>query len=598
MGDDVTEKGEPATSSQCEFTASVYSDRLSGRFDCSRPIWEAAESNCCVWHAEQADKPPDELATTVEEGLLPGAYAPETDLTEVEFPETPVLTEANFSGANLKMANLSGADLRRANLSGARLLGADLSGTALENVDFSEAYLADADLSEAGLNYSSSDMQLMSVEPSVERIVSADFSRAHLQDADLTKVFLPAADFSEARLGKANLAEANLREADVSNAGLNEANLSNAGLDSADFSGAHVSEAVLSEGDFTDADFSGADLSECKVVRATFEGANFQSATLPTGTQLAGADLTEANLVEGDFRDQDLSGAQLPKANLTDADLSGTDLSEANLERALLNRADLFDTCFAGARVEGTVFGDAQINAGTFEQLAQSLHQPTDRSLRTRLTRLIIGPTGHDPSRCVYDPKSQFSETEAEYTETRSDDLVDTDGYGQADDPAVRASSVYRQFERLARENALPNWQQRFFILRQDMQTRKKVGGEYWFALLQRTVFGYGESFSRVIGWSSGVILLFAMAYLLTGTIRPVESGGELGAAIVWTRLPEVPALLWESLYYSTLTFTALGFGDFRPTNTLGQVLTVVETGTGAVLVALLVFVLGRRAAR
>lgn len=56
--------------------------------------------------------------------------------------------------------------------------------------------------------------------------------------------------------------------------------------------------------------------------------------------------------------------------------------------------------------------------------------------------------------------------------------------------------------------------------------------------------------------------------------------------------------MLWESLYYSTLTFTALGFGDFRPVGTLGQLLTVLETASGALLLALLVFVLGRRAAR
>lgn len=162
----------------------------------------------------------------------------------------------------------------------------------------------------------------------------------------------------------------------------------------------------------------------------------------------------------------------------------------------------------------------------------------------------------------------------------------------------MQAGGVYRQLERLARENALPDRQQRFFILRQDMQTRQKTDVGYWFALLQRTLFGHGESFGRVIGWSSAIVGPFSLIYLAGGWIRPVELGRELGPPVVWTRLAEDPSVLWESLYYSSLTFTALGFGDFRPTNTVGQLLTILETATGAILLALLVFVLGRRAAR
>lgn len=49
---------------------------------------------------------------------------------------------------------------------------------------------------------------------------------------------------------------------------------------------------------------------------------------------------------------------------------------------------------------------------------------------------------------------------------------------------------------------------------------------------------------------------------------------------IVWTQLSQEPALLWESIYYSTLTFTSLGFGDFCLVDTVGKLLTVPETTT------------------
>jgi voltage-gated potassium channel Kch len=46
------------------------------------------------------------------------------------------------------------------------------------------------------------------------------------------------------------------------------------------------------------------------------------------------------------------------------------------------------------------------------------------------------------------------------------------------------------------------------------------------------------------------------------------------------------------------VTFTTLGYGDYRPTTPLGQVLAGTESLVGGVLLALLVAVLGRRLMR
>jgi hypothetical protein len=54
------------------------------------------------------------------------------------------------------------------------------------------------------------------------------------------------------------------------------------------------------------------------------------------------------------------------------------------------------------------------------------------------------------------------------------------------------------------------------------------------------------------------------------------------------------PLLLWDSLYSSALTFTSLGVVGYEPVGFGGQLLAVLETGSGAVLITLLVFVLGR----
>lgn len=54
---------------------------------------------------------------------------------------------------------------------------------------------------------------------------------------------------------------------------------------------------------------------------------------------------------------------------------------------------------------------------------------------------------------------------------------------------------------------------------------------------------------------------------------------------------------LW-GLYFSVITFTTIGYGDLYPVGTFAKVLVGAESLSGAVLVALFVFVLGRRVAR
>jgi uncharacterized membrane protein YkvI len=102
----------------------------------------------------------------------------------------------------------------------------------------------------------------------------------------------------------------------------------------------------------------------------------------------------------------------------------------------------------------------------------------------------------------------------------------------------------------------------------------------------------YGESPWRVIGGSIGFIVLISLLYPLGGWLQPAGD-----APLTYPRIAESPDIYLESLYFSTLIFTTLGMGDYEPLG-FGQVLATANTAFGAVLVALLVFVLGRRAAR
>lgn len=111
-----------------------------------------------------------------------------------------------------------------------------------------------------------------------------------------------------------------------------------------------------------------------------------------------------------------------------------------------------------------------------------------------------------------------------------------------------------------------------------------------WFTLTSSKVTTlYGESPWRVVAISQYVIFTFALLYPLFGIQienRVIQYGG----------LESMPEILLRSLYVSSSTFTTLGYAEFQLLG-LARFLAVVESLIGALLIALLVFTLGRRVA-
>ena len=270
-----------------------------------------------------------------------------------------------------------------------------------------------------------------------------------------------------------------------------------------------------------------------------------------------------------------LADQQFRRADLTDANFTGAVLQRANFESALLSRATLFRADLRGARISGAVMGDVRVDEGT-----QFLGHPSDDSDSPHTISAI---RSRQP--CVYDP------------------AYGDDEHADAD----TAKTVYRALEDLGRRTGRSRLQARCFVRRQDLQKsgywddataadatveeRLVAGARWWRSAVARTMLLYGESPWRVIGYSLLTVLGFALLYPLGGWMRP--AGGD---PVQYDGLASL-AELGNSLYYSTLTFTALGFGDFQPVG-FGRVLTTIEASLGAVLLALLVFILGRRAAR
>ena len=70
-------------------------------------------------------------------------------------------------------------------------------------------------------------------------------------------------------------------------------------------------------------------------------------------------------------------------------------------------------------------------------------------------------------------------------------------------------------------------------------------------------------------------ICLFACLYMLFGSLE--NSNGEAVTG------------LWSHFYFSTVTFTTLGYGNIVPSNTVGEVIASIEVIIGFVAFALLI---------
>lgn len=95
---------------------------------------------------------------------------------------------------------------------------------------------------------------------------------------------------------------------------------------------------------------------------------------------LRGADLAGVNLTQADLCNLDLSGASLIGANLEAAKLSGANLSNARLDNAMLNRAELHGTDFTNVNLFG-----ASLDEARFHQSTYTCQGDTFESDRTRL---------------------------------------------------------------------------------------------------------------------------------------------------------------------------------------------------------------------
>lgn len=299
------------------------------------------------------------------------------------------------------------------------------------------------------------------------------------------------------------------------------------------------------------------DLQDAKLGWATLND------TLLAFADLREVQLTNATLEESILLEADLTDANCSRTNLTNADLINANLTDVSLEGATLIGTNLFDADLTRIKPYGARFSAVQINDGT--------EFNSDRSGYTRWWHTwSVGP----PARCGYDISLRECGKDSETRKTTLSKAADT----------------YKQFEELGRENTRPSIQSTMFVLRQEMQRKRDwMQGRYhkWlFSHLSRQTFKHGESLARIMLVALLLIVGYASLYkqydlILAADTEYIQSG-------------------IDALYFSTLTFTTLGLGDFQPdpASEVARMLVTSQAAIGAILIATFVFVLGRRAAR
>jgi len=491
----------------------------------------------CIWHEEREGKElggGDYQELDLEEAYLVGANLDSANM------ERCILTNANLEGASLEDATMTGIQAKEANFSKVQMRRSNVKGSYIKYANFEGAIMANCYLNNSDLSWVNFKKAIMT---------GVQLDRCSLLDSDLKGAILLHASLKSAimrgaELDGADLQIADLREADLRGANLTGSNIRGADLRNTDLKYSNLEGAILSNSNMQDAEFARARLKNVYMQGASLQRSNFR----------------ESNIENADLEDADLEDAILRGANL-----KGADISNANL-----HNADMFNTKIEGiknlryAKIDSILISerraDEMCENGNYEEALRLYDESITMYIDFKNNFNGEGLYGRSGD---YYTREWIVKGKIQKTTNRIDgEKLKENKFLRYYLPISFDRRYSRTFTFMARIESWANWSLN--------------------KLLYHTS-RYGESPARVLGTSLMLIFLYAFIYWYIGGITVGDAGF-------------IPSFK-ESLYFSAVTFTTLGYGDYQPKSDF-QLLAISEAFLGAFILAFFVVVVSRKLIR
>jgi uncharacterized protein YjbI with pentapeptide repeats len=322
--------------------------------------------------------------------------------------------------------------------------------------------------------------------------------------------------------------------------------------------GAHLEKAGLISANLEGTKLIGAHTEGAHLLEASLKGANLFCADLD-GAHLLGAHLERASLEDANLKGADLSSAHLEGADLMFANLEGADLSSAHLEGAYLQGAYLEGANLANAHLEGANLAGSNLKgAGLL-----NVEFPHD----TRLEEVDWGNYILEEER--------EGDTDTKEVEEREEVEI-TYWFNSV-------AATYRRLKTWHTAHGIYDVAGKFFY--REMEARRKAQSwkrphlKLW-NWVMRLLCGYGEKPERVVASAAVVVLGLALIYFAIGTVWEWQA-------------------FWNSLYFSAVSFTALGYGTWVDvTNDWIKGIGAAESFIGVFMMALFLVTFTRKMTR
>lgn len=255
-------------------------------------------------------------------------------------------------------------------------------------------------------------------------------------------------------------------------------------------------------------------------------------------TAMQGVDLKGAHLKNANFQGADLTGAQFQGVPIIPSDPSQAAqfqwslweivparLEEADFRYAVLTLAQFKGCYFYGTKLEGAYIRGADIYEAHLEDVDWGNYK-------------IGEETGEEKRKDFYSAANIYRRLKIWYNNAGRYDIAGNFFY--------REEEAYRKaYRKLLQKEISHQFQKSKYkeILCFLLERKREVWNLLWLWIF-RLLCGYGEKPLRVIGWAASVVLGLTFIYFIVGSIWE------------WWAF-------WNSLYFSAVSFTALGYGSW-----------------------------------